>query len=173
MRKTNKKGSLNLSINAIVIIVLAMTMLGLGLGFVRNMFKDISGTTGTVQEQVKQQILEQLREADKPLNFPQEKINIEKKEVQTVAFGVKNTGSGPLEFTINISVSQSNPDGAEQPKFFYDTSRFTLGTTEANVYGIDITAPSQSGTHIMKIKVLKEGNPDDVYAERSVFLTVI
>ena len=37
-----KKGSLNLSIQAIVIIVLAMTILGLGLGFVRGQFQQIT-----------------------------------------------------------------------------------------------------------------------------------
>ena len=33
-----KKGALNLSINAIVILILAITMLGLGLAFMRNIF---------------------------------------------------------------------------------------------------------------------------------------
>ena len=40
----NKKAALQLSINAIVIVVLAMTLLGLGLGFIRTMFKEITGT---------------------------------------------------------------------------------------------------------------------------------
>ena len=39
----NKKGALELSINAIVIVILAMTLLGLGLGFVRGMFGKITG----------------------------------------------------------------------------------------------------------------------------------
>ena len=38
-----KKGSLNLSVNAIVILILAITMLGLGLGFVKGMFGKVSG----------------------------------------------------------------------------------------------------------------------------------
>ena len=33
-----KKGSLTLSINAIVVLILAITMLGLGLSFMRNIF---------------------------------------------------------------------------------------------------------------------------------------
>ena len=35
---SSKRGSLNLSINAIVVLILAITMLGLGLGFIRNIF---------------------------------------------------------------------------------------------------------------------------------------
>ena len=39
----DKKGALELSINAIVILIIAITMLGLGLGFVRGMFGKASG----------------------------------------------------------------------------------------------------------------------------------
>ncbi len=35
--RTNKQGSLQLSINAIVVLVMAMVVLGLGLGFIRNL----------------------------------------------------------------------------------------------------------------------------------------
>ena len=38
----SKKGSLNLSINAIVVLILAITMLGLGLGFMKTMFGKVS-----------------------------------------------------------------------------------------------------------------------------------
>ena len=38
-----KKGSLNLSVNAIVVLILAITMLGLGLGFMKGMFGKVSG----------------------------------------------------------------------------------------------------------------------------------
>jgi hypothetical protein len=38
----NKKGSLSLSMEAIVILILAVVMLGLGLSFIRTMFNDIT-----------------------------------------------------------------------------------------------------------------------------------
>ncbi|MBU0667410.1 MAG: hypothetical protein ABIC91_04530 [Nanoarchaeota archaeon] len=44
----SKKGSLNLSIQAIVILVMAMALLGLGLGFIRTMFA--SGTNKLIGE---------------------------------------------------------------------------------------------------------------------------
>ncbi|MBN1502960.1 hypothetical protein JW930_05440 [Candidatus Woesearchaeota archaeon] len=44
MVRKSKRGSLNLSINAIVVLILAITMLGLGLGFIRGTFK--SATEG-------------------------------------------------------------------------------------------------------------------------------
>ncbi len=39
----NKKGSLSLSINAIVVLILAIVMLGLALGFIKTMFGKVSG----------------------------------------------------------------------------------------------------------------------------------
>lgn len=88
-----KRGSLSLSINAIVIIVLAMTLLGLGLGFIRGLFKNIGETTGTVQEQVKQQILEDLKTGDKKLSFSTNSLQMESSGSQTITVGVRNSKS--------------------------------------------------------------------------------
>ena len=74
----NKKGSLNLSIQAIVIVVIAFVVLGLGLSFVRGQFKSITETSTGVQEQIRQQILEDLRTGDKKLSFPATTLSIEK-----------------------------------------------------------------------------------------------
>lgn len=99
----SRKGSLSLSINAIVIIVLAMTLLGLGLGFIRNLFKGIGETTATVQDQVKQQIIDDLRTGDKRLSFSANKLNIQRGTDEVTAFGVKNSkNTGPLNFAIFV-----------------------------------------------------------------------
>ena len=74
MRYKNRKASLELSIRAIVIVILAMTLLGLGLGFIRTMFKDISGITTDVSEQIRQQILDDLITNDKRVSFPKTQI---------------------------------------------------------------------------------------------------
>src|SRR3989338_8840846 len=99
----SKKADLSISINAIVIIVLAMTFLGLGLGFVKGMFKDIGSTTGQVQEQIKQQILDDLRRGDKSLSFPTTQLKLELNDESVQAFGVKNTqSSGTLCFKVEF-----------------------------------------------------------------------
>ena len=64
-----RKGSLNLSIQAIVIVVIAFVVLGLGLGFVKNTFKDIGSTSKEVQSKIKEQILEDLRTSGKKLSI--------------------------------------------------------------------------------------------------------
>ena len=111
-----KRGSLSLSINAIVIIVLAMTLLGLGLGFIRGLFKNIGETTGTVQEQVKQQILEDLKTGDKKLSFSTNSLQMESSGSQTITVGVRNSKSSaaPMDFLLFVESQQYKaPDGTK------------------------------------------------------------
>jgi len=86
----NRKGSLNLSIQAIVIIVIAFVVLGLGLGFVRGLFENIVGDTDAIQEQIREQVLDDLRRGDKKLSFPSTEVNIAKKNSNVIAVGIKN-----------------------------------------------------------------------------------
>jgi hypothetical protein len=167
MRRMHKKAALELSINAIVIVILAMTLLGLGLGFVRNMFRDIGDTTTQVQDQMKEQILDDLRRGDKKLSFPSQRLDIEGGEEEVIAVGVKNTDAAGLDFKIcmseivgeteiPISSIQSLTTSNTAPyAFFWDTTTQILSAGEANVYGITIKADnSATGTRLFKIKIL-------------------
>ena len=100
----NKKSSLELSIRTIVVVVLAMTLLGLGLGFIRSMFENLGETTFSVQDQIKQQILEDLRTGDKKLSFPTSEIKIGKQASKILAVGVKNTEEISDDFYIWLYV---------------------------------------------------------------------
>ncbi|MBL7054694.1 hypothetical protein ISS05_02965 [Candidatus Woesearchaeota archaeon] len=180
----NKKSSLELSINTIVIVVLAMTLLGLGLGFVRNMFEGVSDTTGTVQEQIKQQILDDLRRGDKKLSFPTNEITIEKGGSKVLAVGIKNTGSGELKFKLELWDSALVlPTGGifTGGAFIWDDGVQTLAVNEANVYPIKLTAGTGTAatgtTHIVKIKAIiasgsSVGTGGDEYSSKSFFVTV-
>ena len=168
-----KKGSLDMSINAIVIIVLAMTLLGLGLGFIRNQFTSISGTTGSVQEQVKEQVLETLRTGDKKLAFPATEINIERKKSQVLAIGVKNVDNTAMTFGIQFTpISGPTTEGVDG-WFLYnkEPSAFTLAVADSNVYPIKVTVGSTTGTYLFKVKILTEGG--NQYAEKDFFINVV
>jgi hypothetical protein len=178
----SKKSSLNISINAIVIIVLAMTFLGLGLGFVRNMFSDIGGTTTQVQEQIKQQILDDLRTGDKKLSFPTTQVKVGSKEETIISIGVKNTGDTTLYFEIDIfededeaEPSTSAADTDVNGAFFWDDSEQQLDPGESNVFGIKYFAPTPKSTYLFKLKIT-DVSPDadtDVYSTKSFFIRVI
>ena len=174
-----KRASLNLSINAIVIIVLAMTMLGLGLGFIRGQFKQITKTTITVQKQVEEQIMEDLRTGDKKLSFPSTDVTLDRGSTSTFAMGVKNTqGVGALEFTIEVSVTgaKSNPAAAPEEltqklSFFYDEGPYTLGPADSQVYAFQITDIANA-VDTYKVKILIKRTDESTYDQKTFFLTV-
>lgn len=89
-----KKGSISLSINAIVVVVLAFVMLGLGLTLTKTIFSDVGSTAGEINEQVRQQILDDLRTGNKPLSFPSNNVNLKYRDDADIVLGIKNTGDG-------------------------------------------------------------------------------
>ena len=164
-----KKGSLNLSIEAIVIVVIAFIVLGLGLGFVRSQFKSITETSSSVQEQIRQQILEDLRTGNKKLSFPATTLNIEKGSSQDIAIGVKNVkNSGDLMFAIDVNTLKKqgaeNVDVSSQVEYFYLAGPFTLKVTDAEAYNIKILGTGDKGTYLVSLKILEvdpSGTPID------------
>jgi hypothetical protein len=161
-----KRASLEISIQAIIIIVLAMTFVGLGLGFVKGLFKNITETTGSVQEQVKQQILEDLRTGDKKLSFPTAEVIIEKQASKVLAVGVKNTESAELEFNIIINkINDGDGSRAEvagtDGTFIYSEGDQKLGINDARVYPIRYTAPDTAKTLIFEVNVCKTSGVAD------------
>ena len=179
-----KKASLNLSIEAIVIVVIAFIVLGLGLGFVRGQFKSITETSSSVQEQIRQQILEDLRTGNKKLSFPATTLNIEKGSSQDIAIGVKNTkNSGDLLFKIEVQTIKKqgaeNVDVSSQVGYFYLAGPFTLKVTDAEAYNIKIIGSGDKGTYLVSLKIFEvdqSGNsisPNSPYAEKSFFVNII
>src|SRR3989338_2623437 len=187
-----KKGALELSINAIVIIVLAMTLLGLGLGFIRSQFTSI-GEIGTgVQEQIKQQILEDLRTGNKKLSFPTSEVHINRRDASVIAMGIKNLESREINFLISIQpigtleateVNFRYQNESSDPSTFYP---FILGPAESEVYPIRIETGTSTGTNTYAVRVDYAVKSTDCsttvvggwckvespYAQKTFFLTV-
>ena len=113
-----KKGSLNLSINAIVILILAITMLGLGLAFMRNIFGSATSEFSEVSGTVQKQMIEQLKETSKVVDINNPKVDIKPGEKKQIFLGFKNDDSTDKKFQIRkIEASQ-------------------LGTTVSNIFTI-------------------------------------
>lgn len=187
-----KRASLNLSINAIVIVVLAMTLLGLGLGFIRGMFKEISGMTTEVQEQVKEQITAQLRTTGEKISFPRAVV-MGRGDRKVLTLGVQNTGSSTIFFGFNLSLDPENSDHikskefkdiieAYDPRYLSHPCAFFLGPAEADAYGINLKAPKTAGTDMLIVNVLlakKDAQGDcipefsgETFATKTAFITV-
>ena len=175
----NKKSSLELSIRTIVVVVLAMTLLGLGLGFIRSMFENLGETTFSVQDQIKQQILEDLRTGDKKLSFPTSEIKIGKQDSKILAVGIKNTGESTKDFFLSLDVISG--EGASGPvtdnvdglgTFIWDKEAQPLDVNEANVYPIKFTSVSTTGTTIIRVTITTDSVTGTTYATKSFFITI-
>ena len=151
----NKKASLELSIRTIVVVVLAMTLLGLGLGFIQGMFKDITAISTDVSEQVRQQILDDLRTQNKRLSFPSSEVKVSSNGETIISIGVMNTLDQDINFLImlldeyGVDVSR----GTEDNEFYWDNTEQFLEPGQAKVYGIKYFAPVTKGTTLYKIKI--------------------
>ena len=187
----NKKASLNLSIQMIVIVVIAFVVLGLGLGFVKNTFKDITGTSGEVQAKIKEQILEDMRTSGKKLSISQE-VRLDRGEETTENVGIVNTGIQTQKYGVNIQVTQGKrPDGStesnsdildDEISFFWSSAvDKELSPTDGDVIPVTITASrSASGNYLGKV-IVYSGDTDceivgdagcEVYDTRSFFVKV-
>ena len=177
-----KKGDLNLSIQVIVIVVIAFVVLGLGLNFVRNQFGSISETAGSVQEQVRQQILDDLRTGNKKLSFPATTITMEKGGSKDIAIGVKNIDTGQLSYNLVVDGIKNQEDPTKdkatierEVEFFYDNTDSTLSATDARVHPIRVYAtPESGGTYLFKLTVyqITSAGTVETYDEKTFFVTV-
>ncbi|MBI1968384.1 hypothetical protein HYS49_00585 [Candidatus Woesearchaeota archaeon] len=182
----SKRGSLSLSIEVIVIVVIAFVVLGLGLGFVRSQFKTIEETASSVQEQIRQQILDDLRTGNKKLSFPATQLALETNEESVQAIGVKNTEDTPLTLQVQFEVDTKDgfkPFSPAQPFAFvpvggtdetssvllWDNSPVSFKAGEARVIPVTITAPTRSGNYLYKVKIVREDGTT-LYDERTFFI---
>src|SRR3989338_8030732 len=109
----NKKASLEISISAIVIVVLAMTLLGLGLGFIRNMFKGITGVQEQITEDVRAKIGRQLIDSEEKVAFPRSEITIKRGDSIVLDVGIKNKENAALTYRMSFTPVSSAPNVGE------------------------------------------------------------
>ncbi len=105
--KLKRKGSLQLSINAIVILILAITILGLGLGFIKKQFGSLGEQFGAVSEEIKGEIVQKIRESGELLVFNKETVDVQIGKPLTFFVGVKNTGAETSCFRTYVQCIQA------------------------------------------------------------------
>lgn len=197
--RRSKKASLEISIGAIVIIVLALTLLGLGLTFIRGLMSKISETSFTIQDQIKQQILDDLRTGNKKLSFPGQEITLESKGTKVIAIGVKNILDKTLNFEINVYKREMVPPTAGSPpgtaststftlmtpgtstgQFYWDDSLQVLSIGDSKVIGLKYFGEQTKGTYMYKIEIVSTstaGTPPaptfENYADTTFFVNIV
>ena len=107
-----KKGSLNLSINAIVVLILAITMLGLGLSFMKNIFGGATEEFQKVGGTVEKQMIEQMKAGKNIVELSRPSLDLKKAGKDQIFIGLKNVQAGGQEFKI-IKPDKNNLGGTE------------------------------------------------------------
>jgi hypothetical protein len=182
----NRKGSLNLSIQAIVIVVIAFVVLGLGLGFVKNTFGDIEGSSAQVVGQITDQLNDQIAKSNEPLYFPSQKLVLEAGEEKVHGVGVKNTGDLPLDLKVKFYIREGQDfrpfnsgevmsfgtgDNSFEAGVFWDDTSQKFSAGEGRPFPITITAPSKFGNYLYRVEVMKVvDDVEESYASKTFFI---
>ena len=112
MRRSKKKGSLNLSINAIVVLILAITMLGLGLGFMRNMFGGASKQFSQVTDEIQRDMVDRLKDSGKKIVLNTYEVKMKQSSKETIYLAISNQIDAPGENSIfSIDINNGNTIG--------------------------------------------------------------
>lgn len=181
--RLKKRGSLSLSINAIVVLIMAITMLGIGLAFMRNSMGKTMKQFENVNEDIKSEMIKELQSSSSRLAFKGEDVKFKAGEKREMYFGLKNDGSASATYTIDIGCteSMSQPEGIAEGACSEDSkgdctkisaSTFDEITVEPNkvVVGkivINIGATTNADTYSCKLSV-----NDGDYASKKFFLTI-
>ncbi len=184
---SSKKGSLEISIQAIVIVVLAMTLLGLGLTFVKKMFGNIGGISENTFDSIQEQLQRDLSTSDEKLAFSQTKISIERGKDKLLGWGVRNFGSTTLRYYAEFNGIRcpgvSCPDESELNEQWFTFKYNPRGDDTKNLYVVDaasdqfasvnlnIPKSAQPGLYLIDLTVTDnaDGSP---YASTDIFVTV-
>ena len=178
MRLGNKKGGLEISINAIVILILAITVLGIGLGFIRGMFKSTIGQLGEVSEDIENDMINRIRERNERLVLREEDIEIKKSTEKKIYFGIRNEEDDETTFDIDFkcdsAVGDISPTEIEEYitfNVFKETKM--LERDEIMVLPAVIkVSPNAVATMYMCTATIEGGSGPGDYASKTFYITV-
>lgn len=180
-----RKGSLQLSINAIVILIMAIAMLGVGIFFINSVLKGNLTDVTTLSDDVKQQIKETLRSTDEKVflsGAPDSNVDIKQNGKKNVFVVVNNKLSSDAEFKITIT-RDTAPDGTPcsggcTTNFlglteFYSQGERLIPVGEVEDFKIDFDASTTRGSVIYMVKVYSVvDSTDTIYATKELHVTV-
>ena len=148
--RRNKKGALELSMNAVVILILAITLLGLALAFIKGMFSQITETGLQIIKGADLSKLVNPPTRDNPLTVTPSEFGLRNKEQKVIGVSFMNTETSAKSYLIGVRASNGNPcpnggvcsDGV---KYSYTSSAASLKPDEVAYWKIPVV-PSLPGT---------------------------
>jgi hypothetical protein len=141
----NKKGSMELGINAIVVIIIALAILGLGIGFVTRLFTSASTNFGEI---INNNELEFHADSMNPVKFDVKEVVVKRGTTQSVKVSVYNAGTFAEGNKIALKIAEcvdsagvvyTDAEACNPSTGSLDTST----TTECHASAARMAAPSQ------------------------------
>lgn len=166
-----KKGALQLSINAIVVLILAITMLGLGLGFMRNMFGQTTGQFDEIASDMKNQVVEEIQASGDRLILNKYDITMKKSETKELYFGIKNVegiskDADPIAITCGVGMGGGAATSVTPSTF----SKWTIPGSEVAVLKMSLKAGSSAVPDTYPCKLTTTINAEDL--AKDFFVTI-
>ncbi|HIH38804.1 hypothetical protein J4460_03430 [Candidatus Woesearchaeota archaeon] len=147
--RCSRKGSLSLSINAIVVLILAITMLSLGLTFMRGMFGKMSATTSTSIDAIE---VTNPPTEDNPITTTPNKLELREGERAMIVVSVMNAKGADRwckHETAPIASGLTVPTVATAAANCDKYDRYQI-----NKYGITVaTSTGQNGIYLQPVTV--------------------
>ena len=163
MRRLNKKGALELSINAIVIIILAMTLLGLGLAFVRGLFTRVNTVSDESFDKMEEQLNIDLQNQNAPVLFSKKRLVLERGGSSLEGLGIKNDGDASMTYGVRIATfdcpSKNDETGecdsvAGWFTYLEGDEQYTVPAADTHVSSMQINVPRRAATGLYLLKIL-------------------
>ncbi|MBI2129175.1 hypothetical protein HYU07_02955 [Candidatus Woesearchaeota archaeon] len=160
----NKKGALELSINAIVILILAITMLGLGLGFMKKTFGGVTSQFGEVSDQIKKEMIDRIKDSTSKVMLNVYEIEMKRSEEKSIFLAIKNDLQDDtlVEFSIAIktddckTIAGTACEGDVTVSTF-STKKVQPGEVEVIPMKVKVSSGAEPTTYLIPIEVTPPG----------------
>ena len=161
-----KKGSLELSINAIVIMILAVTLLGLSLGFIKGLFnKAGSGLNQGAQEMSNMQ-MDELEKSGALVSLKERNMEVKASSPYEFFIGIRNNLDSDTTFGIGFKCisKQGETSGCgtslsaeDFNKWFQTFNSVKIGKNKGKSIKVKLVA-GEAGDYMAQLVVCKDGN---------------
>lgn len=163
-RRMNRKGALELSINAVVILILAITMLGLGLGFIRGLFGGTVEKFAEIGEQLEEEQRTTLLESASEVTFLTSNIKVKGRE-KSVSFAIRNNRPNDLTFAVKSGMTcfdaiGSGADPSHITFETYETRTIEGGKSDVLPLVISVNAAAEATTYSCRLVLVTGAAPD-------------
>lgn len=133
----NKKGALQLSVNAVVVIIIAIVMLGLALTFMRTIFGGVIEEFEEVRGEIRKQMEETLRGTTTKAALSTNSLDLKAGDEKRIYLGINNYLSDDADFCIACPNCNRErcPNGKDINCLPYE------GETQDCIDAIDVSVP--------------------------------